>query len=162
MQQIQQGGTQEEIMDAIEKFTLEQFREARNTFKAVHDVDIKRWAIQKSLDFKFRRFKAGHNWINIFKKRNGITSRKIQKIVSNSEIENEAKLKKKEMEFRILVKSMHHQPSSMTWNSDQKGFNYEIVDNSTLLWKGEHRTFGTSFSPRNKATHSYVYCAVCH
>jgi len=44
----------------------------------------------------------------------------------------------------------------MIWNSDQVGFNYEILDNRTLSWKGEKRTFGCGFSSKNKATQSYT------
>lgn len=94
-QQIACGGSEDEILEAIEKYTLDQFREARSLCKGVHDVDLKKWALQKSLDFKYVRFKAGHQWINTFKRRNGLVNRKIQKLVSTREIQSDAAFKTK-------------------------------------------------------------------
>jgi len=52
--QIECGGSEEEILQSIEEYTLEHFREARKQCKSVHDVDIKRWAVEKSLEFRYR------------------------------------------------------------------------------------------------------------
>ena len=155
--QIKNGGTEEEILLEIENFTISQFREARNSCKSIHDVDIKRWALQRSLDFGYKKFRAGSAWIQRFKVRNGIVSRKVQKFVNKKEIEDKVQLKENADEFRKKVLDMqkNYKPS-MIWNSDQIGFAYEITDNRTLSWTGERKTFGRAFSPRNKATHSYT------
>lgn len=50
--QISCGGSEKEILEAIENYTLEHFKEARLLLKPVHDVDIQRWGIEKSLDFR--------------------------------------------------------------------------------------------------------------
>ena len=155
--QIKAGGTEEEILAEIEKFTYAQFKDARTLCKPVHDVDLQRWAVQKSLDFEYKRFKASTKWIQNFKRRNGIVSRKIQKVVSAREVTDEKLLKKEAEDFRYTVQNISPNYSqTMVWNSDQVGFNYEIIDNRTLSWKGEKRTFGCGFSPKNKASHSYT------
>jgi len=45
---------------------------------------------------------------------------------------------------------------SYVWNSDQTGFNMEIISNRTLSTKGEKRTYEIVNSPKNKVTHSYT------
>lgn len=59
------------------------------------------------------------------------------------------------IKFRDEIKQIipAYEPSNI-WNTDQTGFKYEMVPSRTLTWKGERSTFGTAFSPKNKATHS--------
>ena len=103
------------------------------------------------------KFKASSTWITNFKARNGIVSRKIQKIVSCKELEQLPYLEDKIATFREKIKALAPlHASSHVWNTDQIGFSYEIIDGRTLSWKGEERTFGCGFSPKNKATHSYT------
>jgi len=60
-------------------------------------------------------------------------------------------------EFREKFKISASQFSaSHVFNTDQVGFNYEVSDARTLSWKGEKRTWGFGFSPKNKSTHSYT------
>jgi len=109
------------------------------------------------MTFRYAKFKASFVWINNYKLRNGIVSRKIQKIVSVKELDNQPQLEEKAGTFKQIMKNLRNTfPSSLIWNTDQIGFAYEIVDGRTLSWKGEHCTFGCGFSPKNKATHSYT------
>ncbi len=63
---------------------LENFICARNLSLAVHDIDLKRWALLKAKDIYFDDFVACDNWVYRFKCENNISSRKITKLVSKS------------------------------------------------------------------------------
>jgi len=109
------------------------------------------------IDCRYAKFKASVKWIDNFKARNGIVSRKVQKIVSCKDIERSTILEDKANSFRKTMQDFTSVfPTSHIWNTDQVGFCYELIDGRTLSWKGEHRTFGCGFSPKNKATHSYT------
>lgn len=144
-------------MKEIEEFVLQQFREARDQFLSVHTMDIRRWALIKAREYSGFNFKACNRWINVFKRRNRISSRRIQKLVKRSTVKNIDQLISESNKFRDDVKVMlHRYEPGCVWNTDQTGFKYEIVSNRTLTWKGARTTIGTAYSPKNKLTHSYT------
>jgi len=151
------GGTRQEIINDICQHTLECFVSARDALLPVHDHDIKMFALQKALEYPNFRFVASDRWILEWKKQCGITSRKIQKIVSFKLIRNNEDLVDAVTKFREEFKhksSLYH--PSFIYNTDQTGFRYEVVGNRTLSYKGERRTLGSALSPKNKMTHSYT------
>jgi len=115
------------------------------------------FALQKALEYPNFKFAASDTWIFEWKKLCGITSRKIQKMVSFKLIRNNEDLIDAVTKFReeFKQKSSSYDPRFI-YNTDQTGFRYEVVGNRTLSYKGERRTLGSALSPKNKMTHSYT------
>lgn len=141
----------------IEHHVLQLFREARQEFRSVHTMDLRRWAVSKANEYPGFKLKASDSWIARFRSRNRISSRRIQKLVNRSSIRDMEQIGLMAEEFRNEMQPLIsvHDPT-LVWNTDQTGFKYEIVSNRTLSWKGERSTFGSAISPKNKVTHSYT------
>ncbi|XP_035708085.1 uncharacterized protein LOC118435775 isoform X1 [Folsomia candida] len=155
--QIDMGGTKFTIMREIENFVLERFREARTGFLPIHTIDIRRWALIKAKEYPGFNFKACDTWISTFKRRNRISSRKVQKLVKRSTVKEMDQILQQTENFRHHIQPLLNiYEKENIWNTDQTGFKYEILSNRTLTWKGERTTIGTAFSPKNKVTHSYT------
>lgn len=157
--QIKNGGTQAEVFYEIHKYVLDKFCEARAQFKPIHDITIRRWALERASEFPGVRqqFSASSRWVQYFKNKHHITSRKVTKVVSKRNIRSMEEIVASVENFRAEIQQL--QPSydlANIWNTDQIGFNYEYIDTRTLSWTGEKITLGAGFSPTNKATHSYT------
>ncbi|CAL8116561.1 unnamed protein product [Orchesella dallaii] len=101
-------------------------------------------------------FSASHGWVNDFKKRYGISSRKITRLVSKNDVRSMDEILKNAAAFQVDVKRISSSFSSnFILNTDQAGFTYEITSSRTLTFKGEQITMGISKSPTGLATHSY-------
>jgi len=72
------GGTRFEITQAIDAYTKERFLEAREDFLVIHDDDLRNFALQKASEYPNFAFKACSSWINNWKLKHNVTSRKIQ------------------------------------------------------------------------------------
>lgn len=136
---------------------MEKFNEARSDFRPVHDTDLRRWGLFKAAEYEGLIFKGSKKWLASLKTRNGISSRKIQKLVSKRSVRDIDQITATAVSFRQQMKSlMPNFLASNILNTDQTGFTYEITSTRTLSWKGERKTLGTANSPTNKATHSYT------
>lgn len=145
------------MYDKIEKHVVEQFNEARMQFLSVHDFDFKRWAMHKAIEFPGLNFKASESWLLCLKKRNGISSRKVQKFVSFRSIRDREEILANAENYRAeMLPIIEEYDPKKVWNTDQTGFKYEILSTRSLSHKGEKMTLGASHSPKNKATHSYT------
>ncbi|OXA39876.1 Tigger transposable element-derived protein 6 [Folsomia candida] len=155
--QIEMGGTKYELFIEIENYVYQQFKLCREQYLPVHDMDLKKWAILKASEFNGLMFKASHSWLNTFKRRNRIVSRKIQKLVSFRAVTEVEDIQQDAEDFRAqivpLLKNFAH---NKIFNTDQTGFRYEMVSARTLSTQGERYTFGSCSSPKNKCTHSYT------
>ncbi len=74
------------------------FKRARNNFLIIHDCDLQRWTKNKARELDFE-FKASNSWLSRFKKRNGIVSRKVTKIVSTNYVQDQETIKQSSNEF---------------------------------------------------------------
>jgi hypothetical protein len=120
-----------------------EFKRARINFLIIHDCDLQRWAKNKArgLDFEF---KASNSWLSRFKKRYGIVSRKVTKIVSTSYVQDQETIKQTANEFLNNAKKvMQSFDESNTFNSDQSGFNYIFTSGRTLSKEGERVTLSS-------------------
>jgi len=99
----------------------------------VHDVDIKRWAVEAGIKVQCEGFKASRTFIDNFKKEFNIVSRKITKIVSRANFRNEDGLREKAASFVQSVRPMIDEfgPENV-FNTDQSGFNLEMSSGSCL------------------------------
>lgn len=93
-EQLQSGGNRIEKLSHISKFTHDKFTAAVESGFMVHDIDLKRWALQaqKEIGNLNPIFKASHSWISRFKKSHRIVSRKVTKFVTKKTLEDSADL----------------------------------------------------------------------
>jgi len=154
---ILSGGTRREILDSIENHTYCRFQEERSLFNTVHDADLKAFAIQKSLEYPNFKFVASHCWINQFKMKHKISSRKVVKLVKKRTVQDETLVRQSAINFQNQMKiEMKNYSPDCIWNTDQTAFQYELVSTRTLSNKGEKTTMASAVSPKNKVTHSYT------
>jgi hypothetical protein len=157
--QVNSGGTIFEKYAAIDGFVWEQFVEARNELQSISQSTLRGWAMQKAQSFSDPTFKftASQGWIHDFKSRHSISSRKITKITSKSELKSQEMIMRSAEKFRIEFeeKSKLFSPQFIL-NTDQTGFCYEIVSKRTLSHIGEKITATCAKSPKNLMTHSYT------
>ena len=147
-------GSRTEKLELIKKFVFKKFISSCQAFLPVHDIDLRKWAIQKSIVLNMENFVASHYWLHHFKFEYGIVSRNVTKLVSN--ISDEANIPIDSNNFLIEAKSIIIQfPSSAVINTDQSGFNYEMYSKRTLSQYGEKNTvlFENSM---NAISHSYT------
>jgi len=156
---VAKGGNKYEKYAFIEKFTHEKFLEARNEYKCIRDVNLHQWALQAAQTFKDSSFvfKASHTWVDNFKKRHGISSRKVTQLVNKRQIKNVSGIMKAAKEFQANIKNeaQKYNPE-LVFNTDQAQFFYEIAGTRTLSHKGEKLTLAFARSPTNAVTHSYT------
>jgi len=79
---LQKGDTNREKLLYISKYVLEKFRNSNDENKIIHDLDLRRWALEAEEEINFFHFKAGATRILNFKRKHGIVSRKITKFIN--------------------------------------------------------------------------------
>ncbi len=153
---VSNNGNRRQKLIRVENFVLDKFRYARDRSLAVHDIDLQRWALSHAKTENIDNFTASHHWLLNFKKRNGISSRKVTKFISRREVIDKSIIKKTANDFVTEVSK--HVPKyklDSILNTDQSGFNYEMVSNRTLSYEGERTTY-LSVRSLNATTHSYT------
>jgi len=138
-EQISNGGNRIEKLKEISEFVLDRFNEAVEKSVTVHDLDLRRWALQArdKILFPPRLFNASMKWVHKFKQKHRIVFRKINKFVTKKSIENKEKL---EQEAKTFVENIKTDISLVgeenVLNSDQSDFNLEMHTERTLAFKG--------------------------
>lgn len=148
-------GTAREKYIKIANYVWEKFKLSREQHRAVHDIDLRRWALEKGRELELASFKASTWWVNSFKKNNRIVSRRVTKFVSFrhietvEEIENSAAILHVQLQNDVYPKFTHDQ----IFNTDQTGYNYEMTRDRTMDLIGARQvhvqvmnTFATSHS----------------
>lgn len=156
--QIMSNGTRLDKLKKISEYVLTRFREATEKSLTVHDIDIRRWALQArdNVSLSLNLFTASITWVHQFKRNHGIVSRKINKFVTQKTLTDKAKLKEQASKFvqdvkeKILIVGENN-----VWNSDQSGFNLEMHTGRTLSFKGELKVEALTQSVYSM-THSYT------
>lgn len=155
-QQISVGGTRKDNLFKVSEYTLQKLKEALQSKLTVHDLDLKRWALQKKHELNMHWFKASSNWILEFKRRHNIVSRKITKYVTRVSIDDEPSLQQQCQHFIDEVKSeLSIKKESNVYNSDQSGFNLEMHTGRTLTERGSKKVENVVQSI-SSTTHSYT------
>ena len=86
---ITAGGTKRQKLEAIDSFTFSCFEKARAQLLSVHEVDIKDWALKKAREINDTTFAAADFWLHQFKRRHHMCGRKITKLVTKRQVDNE-------------------------------------------------------------------------
>lgn len=140
----------------------------QNKFRKVtSERQLRRWAHQINQGGTYRekiarigyediRFKASKFWLSKFKKAHKIVSRKINKFITKTNIENRDNLQKNAREFVTEVKQLINEIGvENTYNSDQSGFQLEMHSGRTLAIEGEKQV-QCLVQSISSTTHSYT------
>jgi hypothetical protein len=98
------------------------------------------------------------SYVNSFKKRHGITSRRITAHVNKVSFEEKEQLMKTATDWAEKIKNMiieHGYAPMYIFNADQSGFNYELVGKRSLAYVGEDRVEKVVQS-KNATKHSFT------
>ena len=71
---------------------MNKFKDANDKNSIMHDLDLRRWALEAKEEINLPHFKAEATWILNFKRKHGIVSRKITKFVNRSSKTNQEQL----------------------------------------------------------------------
>ena len=77
---IEKGGTKKQKVDSVDDYVYNNFERARDLLCAVHDIDLKRWAVRKARMMSLHGFVVSDHWILNFKHKHNICSRKMIKV----------------------------------------------------------------------------------
>lgn len=157
--QVRKGQNKREKMQDINAHVYNEFLEARKSFKILRSSHLRQFPIQKYLEINdlSLKFKATSSWLDKFKKRNRISSRKITQLVSKREVKSGHEILEAAKKFQAeIIKLSQNYDKDQIFNTDQCGFQYELTSARTLTNKNEKIVFGYSQSPKNLATHSYT------
>lgn len=154
---VVEGNSRMTAMQTVNKNVWERFERERIAGHPIRGYHIRDWAMHEAIRLGAERhFKASTKWLHNFKRKYGISSRKITKISSRAErdhADGDARASAKfQEEYGFL--SMFIRRNTI-WNVDQTGFNYEQTTLRTLSHRGERDTVCAAES-RNKRTHSYT------
>jgi len=153
---IQKGGTHREKMLYISEYVLQNFKEADEEKKIIHDMDLRRWALEAKAQIDLSSFKASATWILNFKRKYRIVSRKITKFVSRSAQRDKEQLQIACQEFIATVKSnINLFELDNIYNADESGFNLELHSGRTLTTQGV-KTVESIAQSLSATTHSYT------
>lgn len=141
-------------MQQFKDKVFEKFLSGRDKSLHIHDVDIKRWALEINKELNISDFCASDRWLYYFKYDYGIVSRKITKLITSVTFETD--IIKKSNEFLEICKNVINQVDPFcVINTDQTGFNYELYSKRTLSHIGE-KTTSLIVSSMSSITHSYT------
>lgn len=143
-------------MLSISQYVLQKFQEATERSNLVHDMDIRRWALEAKEEFDFPTFKAAHTWITNFKKAHNIVSRKITKFASRTSQRDKQQLQSVCSDFVTRTKPyITSYQTDNVYNADESGFNLEIHSGRTLACRGK-KTIEASAQSISSMTHNYT------
>ncbi|XP_029174619.1 uncharacterized protein LOC114943203 isoform X1 [Nylanderia fulva] len=150
------GGINRDKLIFIAEYVLIKFQETIDRGSIIHDIDLRRWALEAKEQVNFATFKAGHWWIWNFKKAHRITSRKITKFKTQSNLQADALIHQNAEEFVTNVKPhIAITGEGSTYNADESGFNLEIHSGRTLTNMGV-KTVEATVQSLSSISHSYT------
>jgi len=163
---VNKGGTNHQKFSRISRNTFNKFKNSRENYLPVHDLDLKRWALKFAREegLPTQVFSASDYWIKSFKKKYRISSRKITKFMSKAQFVNKEEIENNALEFILQTKDYLNQKRengirkfhrSLIVNSDQSSFSYEMFIPRSLSHVGERKTF-CLHQNANAITHSYT------
>ena len=153
---VERGSTNKDKSRYVTEYVLIRFKEALNSGNIIHDVDLRRWALQAKDEIEYHSFKASHWWIWHFKKVHRIVSRKITKFITRSthsdvdELRSTAERFVNEIKPKISVVGQDN-----VYNADESGFNLEIHSGRSLSAIGT-KTVEAVVQSLSSITHSYT------
>lgn len=153
---IERGGTRQSLYRDIDEYTAGRVREHRMMGRPVHEYMIRHWASERAAAIGFNDFGCSARWLDFFKKRHNIRSKKVTKTVTAAQRRNQAMIdESREAFLRRFQETSERIPMRMIYNFDQSGVNYEITNQRTLSYIGE-RDVILNIESASDTTHSYT------
>jgi hypothetical protein len=153
---VRRNGSKRQKLDEIDAHVFTLFREARDQSLCIHDADLQRWAVTKAQQQSMFEFVASNHWVQNFKYKHRIVSRKISKVISSQSVKSADEIEASAEEFVNIVQAeMKNYSPSQVFNTDQVGLTKEFRSSRTLTFKGEKTTTG-SVRSKNANSHSYT------
>ena len=122
----------------------------------MHEVDIKDWALKKAREINDTTFAATDFLRHQFKRRYHICGRRITKLVTKRQVDNEEDIRQLTDQFVMQVQIILSKYNlDNVFNTDQSGLQLKLFSNRTLSFEAEYLTLGKVQSINN-TTHSYT------
>jgi hypothetical protein len=141
---IENGGNNFQKWFEVSEKVFNKFKNAREKYLPIHDIDLKRWALEVGREVGLSRdeFKASDSWILYFKRKCKISSRRITKFVTKRQFVSQEEIEDESITFTLECrdKCANFERKNII-NFDQSGFNYELTIPRTLSLTGERKTF---------------------
>lgn len=154
---VEEMGTAREKFVLIAKYVYDEFVLQRALGNIIHDRNLRLWAVRKARELNLPSFKASAGWLQQFKIKYRISSRRITSLTTRKKIIDEEDIVDNSiswvMEFNENTLPIY-QPSQII-NIDQSGFRYVHLTNRTLSFLGEKDT-QVVIQNKNATTHSYT------
>ncbi|CAF1957583.1 unnamed protein product [Rotaria magnacalcarata] len=152
----EQHGAKRNKFNEIEAHVFDMFENARENYLPAHDLDLRRWALQKAKEISLGDFSASAHWVLMFKRRHNIVSRKVTKLVTRKTANDSEEIVKLVDKFIDDIRGeLNNYRPEQVLNTDQVGLSKELHSRRTLTYKGEKTTVGVIQS-HNAITHSYT------
>uniref|UniRef100_T1L054 HTH CENPB-type domain-containing protein n=1 Tax=Tetranychus urticae TaxID=32264 RepID=T1L054_TETUR len=116
---VAKGGSTPAKQTAIRDFVKAKFEEARASGSIIHYWHLQAWGREEAREVGYDSFKASRWWIDNFKMKNRIVSRKITRIVSHRELASEQQIIETARSFVTDFNDVKRYASS-GWNSRRK------------------------------------------
>lgn len=153
---VEAGINQHSSRQSINEFVYQKYLEARELNRPVHEYMLRKWGQERAAEFKVPSFASSNTWLENFKSKHGIRSRKVTEYGSQASNAKKADIEDKIAAFRANYNRVSaYFPRRLHWNVDQTGFNYEMSNERTLSNVGERDTL-VDVGSKNKRTHSYT------
>jgi len=153
---LEAHGTKKQKIEKVEEYVFDKFEKAREQLLPLHDLDLKRWALMSAREHSLNNFTASHGWIDNFKHRHNICSRKITKFVTRRQVESQDLINQSADSFVAEARKIFEKyDEENILNTDQIGIELELHSNRTLSYQGEKTTVA-SVRSMNATTHSYA------
>lgn len=124
---MEKQGTKRQKLDEIDCFVYQSFDNTRKQCSSIHDIDLKRWALDKASELGDISFVASVNWIRSFKKRHRSVSRKITKLTTKNDLNDQDVISRSIDDFLNYSNSIiSNYSASRVLNTDQSGLQLEI------------------------------------
>jgi len=154
--EIEQGGGIKEKYEAINKWTIDRFREAREQKKPVTTRMLQQWASQAAVQFEGLNFVASHTWAVKFKQTFQIRQRKVTRYIKSKNVLDISNILKEAEKFqKRIARQILKFDRDYVINTDQTGCEYRVDVRRILSTKGEKST-EVFLGDFNKITHSYT------
>lgn len=155
---VENGGTNFHKWFNVSTKLFSKFKNSREQFLPVHDIDLKRWALEfgREEGLSLDEFQASDSWILNFKNKYRISSRKVTKFVTRRQFVNQEELEDNAITFTLECRDKFKDfDRNNIINFDQSGFNYELTIPRTLSNVNERNTF-CLIRCSHAITHSYT------
>lgn len=153
---VSRGYKRSDVYRLIREAVYQKFLNSREKGLPVRGYNIRSWALREARKHNLGNFTASYRYLTMFKKAYRISSRKVTKIVSSSDLANRIADGRKIIQFREdFSRACQFFKKKLIFNVDQTGFNLEPSTDRTLSSQGERDTMMHARSS-NKQTHSYT------